>query len=87
MRVKFPDGSGGPYLVPGVGPVIGGEEFDWPDDQPPVAGTVRDDGSPIVAPAEADDGGSKDEGGDGEKDSGDEAASSRKASSGKGSAR
>lgn len=44
MRVKFPEGSGGPFLVPGVGPVNGGEEFDWPDDLPPVAGAVPVDG-------------------------------------------
>lgn len=90
MRVKFPDGSGGPFLVPGVGLVNGGEVFDWPEDQPPVAGTVREDGSPVVAPAEdaAADGAGGDGGdGAGEDGSEDEAAPGRKASSGKGNAR
>ena len=40
MRLKFPEGSGGPFEVPGVGRVIGGEEFDWPEDLPPIAGAV-----------------------------------------------
>ena len=40
MRQKFPEGSGGPFEVPGVGRVIGGEEFDWPEDLPPIAGAV-----------------------------------------------
>lgn len=31
MRQKFPDGSGGPFQVPGVGVVIGGEPFDYPE--------------------------------------------------------
>lgn len=31
MRQKFPDGSGGLYEVPGVGRVIGGEPFDYPE--------------------------------------------------------
>lgn len=89
MRVKFPEGSGGPFLVPGVGPVNGGEPFDWPDSEPPVAGAVREDGSPITVPpdpaaAEQDAGetGGEDGGGPG-----DETAPGRKASSGKGSAR
>lgn len=31
MRQQFPEGSGGVYEVPGVGRVIGGEPFDYPE--------------------------------------------------------
>lgn len=89
MRVKFPEGSGGPFLVPGVGPVNGGEVFDWPDSEPPVAGTVREDGSPVVPaePAAAEGAGEAPGGGDQEAAPEDEAAAGRKAASGKGNAR
>lgn len=58
MRQKFPDGSGGPFEVPGVGRVIGGEPFDYPElisacvpvedgegDAPQAAGSTAEPGA------------------------------------------